>query len=392
MKELEFKTVNGTVTVIPAGRIDSANAGRIAGEIDGELEKSGLPLGEIDCSRLMYISSAGLRMILKLRKRFPALVISEASSEVYDVFEMTGFTEMMTAKKACRRIDVSGCSVIGEGANGTVYRLDPETIVKVYKNADALDDIKRERELARKAFVLGIPTAIPYDIVRAGGSWGSVFELLSAESFASILAKQPERVTELAKMSVSVLKKLHSVKLEPGEIPTIKSKIFKRVGLLKKALPEELADKLVRMIEAVPDTYRMIHGDFHVKNIMLMDGEPLLIDMDTLSTGHPVFEFGNIYCAYCAFNEAEPTLNDAFFGIPHELGVRFMNETIEDYFRGLTAGELVNVRERIMIAGYTRALTHSLAHPSEGDFHAKTVRICTERLAELLGRQDRLDF
>ena len=74
--------------------------------------------------------------------------------------------------------------MIGEGANGKVYRVDRDTIVKVYRKPDAIQEIQRERELARTAFVAGVPTAIPYDVVRIReGGYGSVFELLDATSF-----------------------------------------------------------------------------------------------------------------------------------------------------------------------------------------------------------------
>ena len=64
---------------------------------------------------------------------------------------------------------------------------------KVYRNPNAIDDIKRERELARKALVLGIPTAIPFDVVRVGDRFASVFELLNARSFSSIIKEEPEK-------------------------------------------------------------------------------------------------------------------------------------------------------------------------------------------------------
>ena len=67
-------------------------------------------------------------------------------------------------------------------------------MVKVYKNANALADIQHEREVARLALVLGVPTAISYDVVRVRDSYGSVFELLNARSFAKILAEEPERL------------------------------------------------------------------------------------------------------------------------------------------------------------------------------------------------------
>ena len=63
--------------------------------------------------------------------------------------------------------------------------MDEETIVKEFHNADALENINRERELARTAFVLGIPTAISYDVVRLeNGGYGAVYELLNAKSYA----------------------------------------------------------------------------------------------------------------------------------------------------------------------------------------------------------------
>ena len=107
---------------------------------------------------------------------------------------MTGFTELMTVEKAYRRVSVDGCEIVGEGANGTVYRIDGDNVVKVYKDANALDEIQKERELARLALVLGIPTAISYDVVRVGDSYGSVFEMLDARSFSKILAEHPEKM------------------------------------------------------------------------------------------------------------------------------------------------------------------------------------------------------
>ena len=69
--------------------------------------------------------------------------------------------------------------MIGQGANGKVHRIDRDTIVKVYLNPDALPKIHRERELARAAFLAGVHTAIPYDVVRIeGGGYGSVLESL----------------------------------------------------------------------------------------------------------------------------------------------------------------------------------------------------------------------
>ena len=159
-----------------SGRIDSGNAAEVEGRILKEIE--GKPAEEaliLDASDLEYISSAGLRTILHLRKDNPDLKVVNVRSDVYEIFDMTGFTQMMPIEKAYRVVSVEGCEEIGRGANGTIYRIDKDNVVKVYNNADALEEIQHEREVARLALILGVPTAISYDVVRVGDSYGSVF-------------------------------------------------------------------------------------------------------------------------------------------------------------------------------------------------------------------------
>ncbi len=159
------------LTLALSGHIDSSNAAAVEAGITQAVQRYAHKCLTLDMSALEYISSAGLRIILRLLKREPALSLSELSSKVYEIFDMTGFTELLPIRKAYRRVSIAGCEAIGRGANGTVYRIDRDTVVKVYNAPDCLPDVQRERELARKASVLGIPTAIPYDVGRVGGGF-----------------------------------------------------------------------------------------------------------------------------------------------------------------------------------------------------------------------------
>ena len=134
-----------TVTIPLHGRISSDNSAAVEQEIMSKLEGYDGNSVVLDASSLDYISSAGLRVILRLKKAYPDITVSNVSSEIYDIFEMTGFTEMMNVEKAYRVVSIEGCEEIGRGANGTIYRIDKDNVVKVYNNADALDDIKHER-------------------------------------------------------------------------------------------------------------------------------------------------------------------------------------------------------------------------------------------------------
>lgn len=248
---------------------------------------------------------------MRLSKDHEDLKLINVASAVYEVFEMTGFSELIHVEKAYRTLSIDGCEIIGQGANGKVYRLDPDAIIKVYNNPDSLPEINRERELARKAF-FGIPTAIPYDVVKVGNGYGSVFELLNAKSFTKLLVADPSSKDKLIDLYVVLLKKIHSTTVEPSDLPDQKEVGKKWVNYLENYLPKDQYDKLVKLFDEVPDTHKMIHGDYHTKNIMLQNGEVLLIDMDTLAMGHPVFEISSMYLAFVGFGLVDPKISNNF--------------------------------------------------------------------------------
>ena len=128
---------NNILTVFLCERIDTNNAEQIEKELFSAVDGASGADIVIDAAKLEYISSAGLRVLIKLRKRLNRKTqIINVSRDVYDIFETTGFTELFDVQKAMREVSVEGCEVIGHGFYGTVYRIDEETIVKVYNSPD----------------------------------------------------------------------------------------------------------------------------------------------------------------------------------------------------------------------------------------------------------------
>lgn len=392
MFHAEVKQDGAVMTVALNGRIDSTNAAEAEKEITSSTEGFAGEL-VLDAENLQYISSAGLRVILRLKKANKTTRIVNASPDVYEIFDMTGFTEMMEIAKAYRSISIDGCEVIGEGANGKVYRIDPDTIVKVYKNHDALEEIHNERELARKAFVMGVPTAIPYDVVRVGDLYGSVFELLNAKSFAKLLIADPSQADALAKDSVEILKTMHATMLKPGELPDKKAEALVWAEFCRDYLPQEVGDKLVRLVSEVPDTLNMLHGDYHIKNIMRQNGENLLIDMDTLAMGHPIFEFAAIYLAYVGFSCIDHNNVMNFLGIPYETAVGFWRSTLKYYFETEDEATLQAIEDKAAIIGYSRVLRRTFRKAKESEeYKARLVEYCKNALCDLVPKTETLSF
>ncbi|MBQ7247099.1 MAG: phosphotransferase [Lachnospiraceae bacterium] len=387
----ESRITDGTLTISMIGRVDSTNAAAFSAEAEQIISGGGFDSLILDAEKLDYISSAGLRVVLSLRKKFPTLRIIGVNPDVYEIFEMTGFTEMIQIEKAYRRLSVDGCEVIGRGANGEVYRLDPDTIIKVYLNSDALPDIQRERELARRAFVLGVPTAIPYDVVKVGDSYGSVFELLNSESFAKILSHSPERFDEIMDMYVDLLLKIHSTKVLPEDMPDMREVALDWVDYLRDYLPADIWDRLHNLVEAVPVRHTMMHGDYHLKNVMLQDGEALLIDMDTLCQGDPVFEFGSIFNAYIGFSALDHGQCQKFMGIPYDLAVRVWHRTLTGYFGTDDPEILRRAEERSQLVGFVRLMRRSIRRGGLTK-EPEAVEYYKEQIIRLVGSIESLSF
>ncbi len=359
-QNITFRTAGDTLYIGLVGRIDAGNAAWTEKELQ-EIRKAHPDLRTVlDADGLSYISSAGLRVILRLRKEVPDLAVINVCPEVYEILDMTGFTEMMTVKKAYRRFSVDGCELLGKGANGAVYRYDEETIIKVYFNPDALPEIQRERELARKALVLGINTAIPYDVVRVGESYGTVMELLAATSLSKMIKKDPEHLELPLKYYVDMLKQIHNTEVQHGDMPDMKSVALTWAAFDRELLPNELGSKLYNMVEAVPEQSTMLHGDYHTNNIMVRDGEALLIDMDTLCVGHPIFELGSMFNAFVGFSETDHEIILNFLGISHELAGLFWRRALAMYLGTDDETRIDEVERKAKIVGYMRLLRRTV--------------------------------
>ena len=373
------------------GRIDSSNAEQ-AEELIKAIKAAHPDLQSVlDAEHLEYLSSAGLRVVLRMRKDTADLKIINVSTEVYEILDMTGFTDMITVEKALRRLSLEGCELIAKGGNGTVYRYDPETIVKIYHNGASLDEIRLEKDLCRKEFIKGINTAIPYDVVKVDDYYGSVAELLSAQSIAKLLRVNPESLEENVAIYTELLKKIHATPVKPGEMPSIKETGINWVNFLQPYLPAEQWEKLSSMMKAIPEPEFMIHGDYHANNVMIQNGEPLLIDMDTVAYGHPVFDFAAIYLGFVGYCECNHAGTMDFYGLTYEITTKIWETLMKQYFEDESVR--MDVARKAQVIGYARMMRRTIRrnglNTPDGQ---QLIALCKQRLSELLPQVDQLYY
>ena len=92
------KNLNGELaTLVVAGRLDTQTAPELEKEIDGVV--GGLKELVFDMTGLEYVSSAGLRVILKAQKIMNtqgSMKLIGVNDSIMEVFDITGFLDILT--------------------------------------------------------------------------------------------------------------------------------------------------------------------------------------------------------------------------------------------------------------------------------------------------------
>ena len=100
--------MKSTNTLPLIGRIDSVNAAEWERKLTQQLDLEKETI--FDAEALEYISSAGLRVLLKMQKSLPQKSrIVNVSPDVYEILEVTGFSELFDVTKRMRKVSVDGC-------------------------------------------------------------------------------------------------------------------------------------------------------------------------------------------------------------------------------------------------------------------------------------------
>jgi anti-anti-sigma factor len=99
--EIDHRVENEILIIAISGRLDAASAPVAEGEINKAMEGEQNRL-LFDLSALEYLSSGGLRIILsaakEIRRRKGQVALAALTQYVYEIFEVSGFTAMLSIK------------------------------------------------------------------------------------------------------------------------------------------------------------------------------------------------------------------------------------------------------------------------------------------------------
>jgi uncharacterized protein (TIGR02172 family) len=207
-----------------------------------------------------------------------------------------------------------------------------DEIVKVNYNPSTYATLDLELSKAKEAFLLGVPTAISFDLVDCGeGRRGVVYETIKSKSLGETIQNNPELMEELTDRYIEQINKLHSIRTDNPVFGSMKDNYRTQVENASKYLTEEEGKMLEMILEVLPEGDVLVHGDAHPKNIMIQNDEMLWIDMEGMSLGHPIYDLISIAVIINGMRTDEMILGIA--GMTNATVAIMKNHFIRKYFK-----------------------------------------------------------
>lgn len=292
-----------------------------------------------------------------------------------------------------REVSIDGCELIGRGAKGDVYRYDDELIIKVFNQKNTYRDVEQEIALSRKAFVLGVPTAISFGIVSVGDRYGAMYELVASETISRLISRSPKQVGFYAGIMAETARTIHEIEVsEDDGFPDVSRRLQSYIDGGVGYEDKELAAKCRKLLDALPAPSHLVHGDFHTNNVFLYNGEPLLIDMDRISMGHPIAELSDLYYFYVVLGEDAPQVVEKFMGFSYETAKQFFHSFLKRYLQTEEEDRIKEVTEKASLLCYSRKIRMIRKKGSISEYDGARIGEYLRKIEELIQKLDTLEF
>jgi hypothetical protein len=124
-----------------------------------------------------------------------------------------------------------------------------------------------------------------YGVVEHSGRVGIILERLEGTDLMTGLGRQPWRIFGIARTTGRTHARLNQL-VAPAGIPDMRARLGEKVTRCQ-AIPVRYRDLALHALETLPDGDRLCHGDFWPGNVMIQQGEPVVLDWTNLSRGDP---------------------------------------------------------------------------------------------------------
>ncbi|WP_051209628.1 phosphotransferase family protein [Sphingobium quisquiliarum] len=173
--------------------------------------------------------------------------------------------------------------LLGKGKSSHVFRIGGGQIIKVFHAAVSEEMIQREMAAATLAAAHDLPTAAPARRTAVDGLPALIYPEVTGTPLAATIRKYPYRASALLGEMAELLAAIHDRRV--SGLRTVNSVIETDINY--GPAPAALKQAACAYLATLPLPDHLLHGDFHIDNIIIRDGRPVILDWAKAAIGHP---------------------------------------------------------------------------------------------------------
>jgi aminoglycoside phosphotransferase (APT) family kinase protein len=175
---------------------------------------------------------------------------------------------------------------IAVGRTAEVYAWGERQVLKLYRDWCPSHWVDFEARIGRVVQDAGLPVPAVGDIMEIYGRRGLVYERLEGVSMFRTIVARPWTIIRFGRLTAELHAAMHAI-LAPSDLPGQRDRLK---GAIERAqsLPDDLKRKTLAVLETLPDSDRLCHGDFHPDNVLMTPRGPIVIDWMTAMRGDPL--------------------------------------------------------------------------------------------------------
>ncbi len=182
-------------------------------------------------------------------------------------------------------LDLSTLERLGQGRAAEVFALDDNRVIKVMRDLGG-SAIEREAAALRAAHAAGVPVPVPHERIEVAGRPALIMGRVRGQDMLRLFGSRPWTILGAGAQLARVHALLHEVSAPP-ELPTAKQLLAARLET-SEHIPAGLRDPLLAELEALPDGDRLCHLDYGPSNVIVANGELVIIDWPGAARGDPL--------------------------------------------------------------------------------------------------------
>lgn len=187
---------------------------------------------------------------------------------------------------------ISYGSLIGKGNTADAYECEDGKMLKLFHEGYSENTVKYEAhctELISQFKDIRMPGF--YGFVEENGQFGLVFDRINGENLQKRLMKSGD-----VDGCNSILAQMHEQILSHS-CPQARSckEILKRHIHVSECVSEAMCNEYHALLDSMPDSDTLCHGDFHYGNILMQEDTPYVIDFANVCRGDRTFDIARTF-------------------------------------------------------------------------------------------------